>query len=45
MWASILKFAGKWGIRGIKWAWKHKGELISAGAAAYQIIQQALGNN
>ena len=38
MWGKIIAYAGKYGIRAVKWCWNHKSELIAAGTGAYQII-------
>lgn len=39
MFAKILKYAAKYGSKAIKWAWKHKWDLLYWGWEAFEIIR------
>lgn len=39
MWAKIISFAAKYGIKAVKWCWEHKFELLSAGELAFDLIK------
>jgi len=43
MWSKIISFAAKYGTKAVQWAWAHKGELLAAGQAAYDLIKNAFG--